>query len=132
MIKTIISKEKPIIAKRCEEELGANWKKGTIFTVGNIIHCKFTLSKAKFAHEYTHVEQQTKMGVELWWDKYFNYTDFRLEQEVEAYRNEAKWIKVNIKNFKERDKMLDQICRDLSSPLYGNITSFEEAKELIL
>lgn len=101
----------------------------TIFTYGDTIYSLNDLSFGLIAHEITHVFQQTEMGAEKWWDKYFKDKDFRLSQEVEAYRRQYQVYKNN--NEVTAYDYLNQMARDLSSKMYGEIISFEEAKKLI-
>lgn len=122
---------KPTILSMLEEKFGVNWDKGLIVTCGDMVHCKNHISPHKIVHENTHVEQQSKMDVVEWWAKYIHFDQFRLEQEVEAYRNEALYITVMVKDRNLRFKMIHQIYTDLSSSMYGNICTYSEAKELI-
>jgi len=41
---------------------------------------------ALMTHEERHARQQLGMGAEAWWDKYLSDPNFRIEQEIEAYR----------------------------------------------
>lgn len=81
-------------------------------------------------HEETHQRQQEQIGVEQWWDMYLEEPKFRLEQEVEAYQ--AQW-QYALKNYNRqgRKRLLQEISKNLSSALYGNIISKKEAEELI-
>jgi hypothetical protein len=95
-------------------------KGGEIFTYGNKIYTSGRLSKSLLAHEKTHVRQQLKMGVEVWWEKYILDKEFRFQQELEAHRVEY-MMGGNLKVIAER----------LASPLYGNLTTVRIAMELI-
>ena len=64
-----------------------------IFTYGDMIYCNQELSIGLCAHELTHVFQQLKMGKEKWWEQYLKDDKFRLEQEVEAYRQQYRVMK---------------------------------------
>lgn len=125
------SKQKPPIYDKCEEMFGVKWKKGIIITYGNTIHCKYKLKEPKISHESVHVRQQLEMGVEEWWNRYFEDRQFRLNQEVEAYRAEIKWIRHNIKGMDLKSKMIEKIVDDISSEIYGSIVTKEEALELL-
>ena len=120
------------IYNACVEKFGVSFRKGVIFTVGKNIHVfeKEKLTKDLIEHEITHVIQQMKMGVEKWWDKYLNDPEFRLEQEVEAYREQYKYA---LKAFDREDRrmFLNDISKHLSGYMYGNLVTQEEAKELI-
>ena len=125
-----LSKEKPPIYEACAKKFGVNWKRGIIFTYGDTVHCRNTPSDQKLAHEQIHVNQQLSYGVKEWWSRYLEDVEFRLSQEVEAYRAEYKWIKKNVKSYLQREK-INQIVSDLSGYIYGNIVSSEEARNLI-
>lgn len=81
-------------------------------------------------HEEVHQKQQEQIGLERWWEYYLTNDGFRLEQEVEAYRVQYKWIAENSSRNVRRE-MLQSIARDLSSALYGNIIKKREAEALI-
>lgn len=82
------------------------------------------------AHEMVHGERQQDEGMylEKWWDEYINYPDFRLKEELLAHR--AEWKEYQ-KYVTAGGTYLDAISTRLSSPLYGSLLSFEEAKRRI-
>ena len=125
------SKEKPPIYEQCAKQFGVKWENKVIFTYGDTIHCKNKISLQKIAHEVTHVEQQLKYGADEWWERYFEDVDFRVSQEVEAYKNEIEWVKNNIWDMKNRQARIDKIIGDLSSPMYGSVVSFEQSAKLL-
>jgi hypothetical protein len=125
------SKQKPPVYERCEEMFGVKWKKGIIMTYGNTIHCKYRLKEPKITHESIHVRQQLETGVEEWWDRYFEDEQFRLDQEVEAYKAEIKWIRHNVKGMDLKSRMIEKIVDDISSEIYGSIVTKKEALELL-
>lgn len=106
----------------------ADFNKGTLFTYGDTCYCR-NISPDLIVHEETHTRQQT--NPDEWWQRYFTDADFRLSQEVEAYRNQWQWILSNIKDRNRRFKMLVRISRELSGGLYNNMVSFSEAQKLI-
>jgi len=72
------------------------------------------------AHEQTHIRQQkNKLNGIIWWIKYSFSKQFRLNQEIEAYRKQYKVL--------GDPRLLHQIATDLSGRLYGNIISYDEA-----
>jgi hypothetical protein len=81
------------------------------------------------AHEQTHLGQQGDKPAE-WWGRYLVDPQFRLEQEVEAYRVQYQNALETLPR-KTRRQLLQQISRDLSGPLYGYIINFDQAKEAI-
>jgi hypothetical protein len=125
------SKQKPPIYEKCEEMFGVKWKKGIIMTYGDTVHCKYKLKEPKITHESVHVDQQMKIGKEDWWSRYFEDDKFRLDQEVEAYRAEIKWIRHNVKGMDLKSRMIEKIVQDISSEMYGNMVSEKEALELL-
>jgi hypothetical protein len=129
--KVFLSQEKPPIYEACAKQFGVNWNNGIIFTYGDVVHCKIKVSPRKLVHEKVHVEQQLSYGVEEWWERYLKDATFRLEQELEAYRAEIAWIKPNVHNLAEKRRMLSEIVTSLSSYIYGNLLTSQQAKELL-
>lgn len=101
-----------------------------VFTYGNYIYnphkCIITLDLGE--HERTHSRQQ-KEAPELWWDKYLKDPEFRLSQELEAYRNQFRFYKTAVKGWMP---FLKRIAGDLSGRMYGNIISYQDAFNAIL
>jgi len=105
---------------------------GVIFTYEDILYVPSgnNIPDHLMKHEETHQRQQTEMGAEVWWQYYFENPSFRLTQEVEAYRNQYAHIKKH-SNRQGRRQLLQQLAKDLSRPMYGNLVSKDEAKRLI-
>lgn len=106
-------------------------KRDIIYTYGDICYMPSggTLTPDLEAHESTHTRQQAG-DPEGWWDRYLTDEKFRLEQEVQAYRVQYNWF-VEHGNRKQRRAMLQLFAKTLASPMYGNIVSVAEAKDLI-
>lgn len=102
-----------------------------ICTYGENIYTARPISMFKIVHESVHVKQQTDMDKDEWWNNYFEDPQFRLKQELEAYRAEIKEIKKKVKDREIRYKMIRDVILDVSSPMYGGIISYEEAKKLL-
>lgn len=104
---------------------------GVIFAYGDILYNPDgeEIKDHLLIHEETHMRQQGN-DPESWWDRYIEDGAFRLSQEVEAYKNQYKFFRRNSTRSKTSD-LLNRIASDLSSPLYGNIIEFKEAKEAI-
>lgn len=81
-------------------------------------------------HEETHAKQQKLYGVEDWWARYLKDDGFRLEMEADAYKKQYEYAKKHY-NRDGRRAVLKEIIHNLSSKLYGNIISKQEAKEII-
>ena len=103
-----------------------------VFAYGNILYNPSgqEISEDLMVHEETHQKQQFIYGVGDWWVRYLNDDGFRLSQEVEAYREQYKFIKENYDRARRREK-LHEIAKVLASKLYGKIINKQEAKELI-
>lgn len=103
-----------------------------VFTFGDTLYAPGDepIAGHLLAHEETHSRQQAELGIDEWWSKYLSDTDFRLSQELEAYRQQYAFIAANY-NRAARRKALDHLSADLSGPIYGKILSKSEAKELI-
>lgn len=87
------------------------------------------ISEDLMKHEQVHEQQQQALGVENWWSLYLEKPTFRLEQELQAYREQYKAIQTMpraARRYKTRE-----MARNLSGKMYGNIINFEEALELI-
>lgn len=80
-------------------------------------------------HEETHSRQQKEMGIQYWWDNFIFDPKFRLEQELEAYR--AQYKAMGSFTPEARAGYLTHIAKDLSSAIYGNVITFEQAVQVI-
>jgi hypothetical protein len=94
-----------------------------IFAYNDIIYTNFELPEHLIIHEKTHLKQQQKIGLDKWVDSYLGDNDFRMKVEIEAYRNQLK----SVKDRNQRNLLKISCARDLSSTLYDNITSYENA-----
>lgn len=84
-------------------------------------------------HEEVHEKQQAKEGMtpELWWGKFLRDTEFRLDQESEAYGVQYAFFCKHRKDRNERNRFLRGLAGSLSGPLYGNSIGLIEAMQLI-
>jgi hypothetical protein len=105
-----------------------------VFTYGDTIYNPLgrQLAADVIAHEEVHIKQQAEYpgGPERWWTWYLLNSEFRLEQEIEAYRVQVSFAR---RAYSTKDaKLIAAHCvRTLSSPMYGGIVSSEEAKKLL-
>jgi len=99
----------------------ADFNNGTVFTYFPDIYIRSHPQSHLLVHENTHLRQQQRISPVVWWEKYFSDMYFRLSQEVEAYHNQYLYNK----------EILNEIARDLSSPLYGSICTYKQALALI-
>ena len=104
----------------------------TVYTYGDTLYSPISQSIPPdlIIHEETHVKQQ-KSDPQGWWDKYIASPQFRLSQEVEAYRNQYHYYSGRVKDKNYRDKFIRFLATSLSSDVYGNICSYSEAMRLI-
>ena len=108
-------------------------KKTVVFTYGNKLYNpgRGNIDEHLMKHEQTHSRQQSShLTPAEWWGRYIEDPKFRLSQELEAYRIQYKSFAVD----KDRNKtflFLHGIASDLSSGIYGNAISYDEAKRLI-
>ncbi len=99
----------------------------TIFAYDEHIYCNGDLPECLIVHELTHLRQQKELGLEVWVDKYLGDSKFRLDVEIEAYRAQVG----SIHNKSKKRFWKDRCAKDLSSELYNNLVSFDEALKLI-
>ncbi len=83
-----------------------------------------------FVHELKHIVQQGKNPKE-WWDKYILDKNFRLEQELEANREQYKFICKLTKDREQRNKALIAMAKNVSGEIYNVSISFQEAYQKI-
>ena len=81
-------------------------------------------------HEQVHQRQQKK-DPETWWDRYISDIPFRLSQEIEAYKEQMKWVKARVKDREAINRLRHHLASDLSSPIYNSIITYSEALKQI-
>ena len=103
-----------------------------VFTYGDILYAPKgkNIPKNLRVHEKVHMKQQGD-DPEGWWDKYLTDVDFRLEQEVEAYKKQFGFYRSTCKIKSRIPLFLNRIAKDLSGSIYGNMIGFNDAKKLI-
>lgn len=106
---------------------------GACFTWGDTLYAPagVHLDPAFMEHEATHSRQQRGMGAGPWWAKYLESPEFRLEQEVEAYRRQYRFACLAGLSRQLRRAMARKLAGDLSGPMYGRIVSRSAALALI-
>jgi hypothetical protein len=111
------------------------------FAWGDIIYNphSIALTPALLAHERVHGMRQNMVkpqgelsGIEVWWEGYIQFPEFRLEEEVEAHIVEYKVLCQGFPNRAARRRNLVQLAARLSGPLYGRLISLKDAKARIL
>lgn len=82
-------------------------------------------------HEIVHrAQQEREGGAEVWWNRYCVDYGFRLEQEIEAYARQYKFIKKSLGD-KIAKEALDGLVEDMLSPVYGFDITRSEAETAI-
>lgn len=99
----------------------------TIFAYSPYIYHNYALSKDLIIHEQTHIKRQNEQGLDIWVHNYLNDDEFRLKEEIIAYLAQI-W---SIKDRNLRLKVRVRSAKDLSSALYGNIITYEEAFDIL-
>ena len=103
----------------------------TVFAYGDVIYnpARVEIPDHLFVHEGTHLDQHQHDDhvASIWWKRYIADPAFRLEQEVEAYRAQYKFICSKVKDKNARFRNLHIIATDLSGPMYGRVISYTDA-----
>lgn len=109
--------------------------KAVVFTYGDTLYnpTKADISFDLMAHEQVHEKQHLNYngGAEAWWKEYLINKDFRLSQEVEAYRKQWSVFCTKVTDRNDRRRFIKLIAGDLSSAIYGNVVTLNEAINLI-
>lgn len=98
---------------------------------GRFVYANCEIPEDYQVHESTHLRQHcySYFVAVFWWILYLFSKRFRYSQELEAFREQYKWVIVNQPFW--RHKKLDEYAHQLSSALYGKMVSFEQAREEI-
>jgi len=105
-----------------------------IFCYGNTIHNPRgrELTPDLIHHEKVHMRQQALYtSPDIWWRKYLSCPAFRLSQEMEAYGEQYLFAKRLGARGKLLEWVLEDVSRAVSSPTYGSLISWNEAKSKI-
>lgn len=122
---------KPAIFDRCEKEFGISYE-NTIFAVKPHIHTKYSITDDVIEHELVHIEQQS-IGVDKWWQIYFDDPPQRLAWELEAYSVQYQFLKR--KNTMNKQQLFDKVqfwSSNLSGKGYGYLISLQDAIKQIM
>lgn len=118
-----IVNEKPPIWDECNKAF--KLVHGTVFTYGNTLYNPdgIEIPQDLLVHEQKHAQQQqwNETVAKLWWLKYLEDPQFRLEQEVAAYAAQYRYICSVVSDRNARDKNLRILAGMLASPIYGNL-----------
>jgi hypothetical protein len=99
----------------------------TIFTLYPFIYTNNKLTPDLLAHENTHLKQQEKIGVKEWVRQFLEEPAQRIKIEAEAYKKQIQ----SIKGKQQQWKCRQWASQTLSSALYGNIISYQEAYNIL-
>ena len=102
-------------------------KETVCFAYKDTCYTNYKLSKDLVVHESVHFKQQSAMGADTWWDKFFTDNQFRLSQELEAYRAQL----ASIKDRNARHRVRLQVIDDLSGGIYGNCIGKEQLQTML-
>lgn len=110
------------------------YKKNTVFAYDGVIYSKDIPDPALFEHESVHIIRQNMHdnGPDGWWEEYFTNNQFRLDEEILAYKAQYKVAKRIIKDRERLFNYVNDIAGALSGPMYGNLISKSEAKVIIM
>lgn len=105
---------------------------GVVFAWGDTIYnpSGAALTPDVVAHEQVHSAQQAGAPAR-WWGRYLVDDEFRLAQEVPAYRRQFQVVCSQHRNRSVRQRVHRALARELSSPLYGSLIGFDAAVRLI-
>lgn len=127
--------DKPPIYSKAKELFNLNEDDVIFFTYGNKCYSPSGKMPPDYliVHESKHMEQQNydSVSAKIWWELYFADANFRMEQEIEAYGEQYKFICQGVKDRNKQHKYLWGIAEQLSGTMYGNCISHSQAMKRI-
>lgn len=86
------------------------------------------------AHEEVHSERQGTGDAEItaWWMRYIEDQSFRLSEELPAHQAEYRAYRKRHGPGGRTVQYLNEVARKLSSPLYGSVIDYQQARTRIL
>lgn len=81
-------------------------------------------------HESIHTKQQGK-DPDAWWHRFVTDPDFRLEQEIQAYGEQYKWVREHVMGARFQKWVLENMAKALSGHAYGDLISYAKAESAI-
>lgn len=82
------------------------------------------------SHEAVHVKQQDG-NPDAWWERYFVDVEWRVEQELAAYREQYRTFKILRTDRNERARYAVGLAGFMAGPLYGKVIDFSRAFKII-
>ena len=121
----ILNEQPPILDKILKA--GLKPRKTTVFAYGDILYnpSGVEIPPDILVHEEVHIRQQKDNKDFL--DKYLNDKEYRLRVEVEAFREQYKFVCEMLKDRNYRAKCLHSLAQELSGSVYGEIINLSEA-----
>lgn len=102
-----------------------------IFAWDNIIYAPSkSLPAWLVQHEIVHFRQQNG-DPESWWERYLTDTQFRIDQEIPAHKEEYRVFCLFEKDKNKHIKKKIELARRLSSKMYGNMMTMSQAMEVL-
>jgi hypothetical protein len=104
--------------------------KTIVFTYGDTVYVPSgqPLHSDLEAHEQVHIDRQSNLAE--WWGRYLSDVQFRLDEELAAYRVQYAYALENYTRAHRR-LLLTHISKDLSGAMYGKLITRKEAIKLI-
>jgi len=121
------------IYEPAKKKWGVDFKKGVVFTYGDVIHSINPIPKDLMQHELVHVRQHREYegGPDAWWERYLEDAEFRTSQELEAYREQWKYVQRTVKDRNKAIVYLRHYAQSLSGTMYGEVMTYGEALKAI-
>jgi len=121
----ILNEQPPILDKLLKA--GLKPRETTVFVYGDILYnpSGVEIPPDILVHEEVHIRQQKDNKDFL--EKYLNDKEYRLKVEVEAFREQYKFVCEMLKDRNDRAKCLHSLAQELASSVYGEIINYSEA-----
>lgn len=101
-----------------------------IFCYGDVIYNPYKLSFDKSYEVHEEVHSLSQGGDPSgWWDRYLKDPKFRLEEELVAHKTQYDFLKG--KDREKNNKVVHQFALFLSSKMYGNLISYNDARKYL-
>lgn len=122
--------------KKAQEKWGVDLHKDNmVMVMGDTMHKGFRgdMEPDLLEHEKVHVKQQAQYdgSWQDWWDQYLEDPEFRIKQEVEAYRRQYEYLQEHMNDRNKRFSILVQLAQALSGPMYGEVIGMQDAMNAI-
>lgn len=126
------STDHPPVWDELVRRFGVSWER-TAVAYGDTIHAAGALPADIEAHERVHLQQQggSAEGARVWWERYLNDPRFRYEQELQAYREQYRFLAKTVKDRNELARRAHRLATLLSGEMYGSIGTHAEALKAI-